>query len=961
MSEKKPPTGSAQEFYNKAVECWEKKENDKAWENIDKALELCPEDLTLHSLAIHIKRRDFISGQHIAHAEFIMDHDIHFSDPHNPKQPHWYIDVLMFSYRIRNNADKLLSAEGFDEKVNLDDRLIKYGRKALEAGYPISIIDVYIDALVRSRQFDEAISAGAVLLGVKDADETALPGLGKCKVGDNRLDILSTLHKAFFQTGQFQEARDFYHTVLKHDPYEWMAHDFLGEIYCNLNQPAESARQWMHAVAKRGWHERSSFGFDDLCKLVSDPLAGKKAALFERIAEVKKTVPVENKAFAKKISTQAHAAIGDKNAVLLNEKYAESKLGVKLPVEQEKHYDYFGRLWLPATQGPHPYRKSPVKETTDGRQKPAEGVSAKTIRGDIRTIERFGVDITGLAREGKLAPIAGRESEIDSIVRILLRMEKNNPVLLGSAGVGKTAVIHGLAQRIVSDHVPPFLKNLRIFELSMSSLVAGTRFRGDFEQRMTQIIDEARDNPDIILFVDELHTIMGAGAAQRGDLDAANIVKPALARGTLRLAGATTTREYGICIEKDPAMARRFTPVRVGELDRGATIDVLRKRRELWRESRGVEIPDDVIIAAVDLTDARLKNRAFPDKAIDLLDESCALARTRRSPDKNNLWVLRLEEVNQVIGEWTGGFEITTSAAPENSTPRILSGKDIQAQLSAKVVGQKKAIGILSEIVIRIRMSLKNPNIPTILLFHGPAGSGKATCCEALSSVLWPNETDRMMILNCAEYTDFNSLDRLIGFPPGYGGQNEGGILNARLRRRPHSIIMLPNFAKAHWRVLGFFEQLFKHGSYTDSSGRLINGADAVFVIPIDTTSRPHSMGFKVHSGQDTSDQRVLDDLRRDGVPERLFSLFTAKAPFADLSTDTAREIMRMRFDTLRQEYAKKGYSVSFDEKLEHRLADSFMSLSPERRDIETLIDKEVGCKVRDAILSGVTEEIFVK
>jgi ATP-dependent Clp protease ATP-binding subunit ClpC len=530
-------------------------------------------------------------------------------------------------------------------------------------------------------------------------------------------------------------------------------------------------------------------------------------------------------------------------------------------------------------------------------------------------------------------------------------MEKNNPVLLGEAGVGKTAILQGLAQRIVSENVPDWLRNRRVFELPMASLVSGTTFRGDFEERITTIIEEANSNPEIILFVDELHTIMGAGTTIESHLDAANIVKPALAKGSLRLAGATTAREYGICIEKDQAMARRFTAVRISEMDRNGTVEVLKRRREFWKERQKVEIPDDVLLHAVELVDARIKNRRFPDKAIDILDESCALARTRRAADENGFRVLTMADVQHVLLDWTGGSRLSSVKDPQETALLIPDRKVIHSEVMKKLPGQSCAVESLTDMILRRRFSLKDPQRPCTLLFYGPAGSGKEAGCEVMTEILWPKETDRLILFNGAQFTDESALFRLIGPPPGYSGFDEGWLLTARLKRQSHSVIVFKNITNAHHGVVNFLTELFLQGYYIDATGREISAADTIFVVHFNSTSRSQGMGFGANSQTQSTDRRITDDLRRAGLPEMFCSSFTFQVQFTELNHESVRAIIDTRLESLSNDYAGKGIQVRFSEEIIRVLTDAFLKQGADKKDLEILIDKEIGERILLKIL----------
>lgn len=947
-------TNNVQELYDKALQYWQNEESEKAIELVEQALILAPENLDLHCLAMHVKNRGYKDYSFLPHAEFIMDHDIHYNDT-LAKDPREVIDLAMYTYSCATRE----TSYGEEENPDFDDiarRYHKYATKVLKAGYPVIFVDSYIDALVRLGLFDEAFTIGKVCLKLISGKEVGLPGLDKTDYDDYDSDefifsIIESLHEVFMATWKLEEARDFYIAHLKNNPEDWLAYDLLGKIYCYLNQPEEAARQWINGLIEKGWDDDGPTYLYELCNQIKDPNATKKKALVKRIEEAKKTLPQQLKPVAEGLCKEIYRTIGYRDKAILDEAYIETKLEVKLPPLQPNHLIDYEKIWLPETQGEYPYKPANEKVEPEEQNEPVVIVSGN-VKSDLNTIRRYGIDVTELAAKGKLPPIVGRDAEIDSLIRILLRMEKNNPVLLGPAGTGKTAIIYGLAQRIVSGSAPSFLKDKKVFELSMTSLVAGTTFRGDFESRLTNVIKEAAANPECILFVDELHTIMGAGAANDGTLDAANIVKPALAKGTLRLAGATTLLEYNKRIEKDPAMARRFTPVMVSEMDRATTIEVLKSRSKLWRENHQIDISDELIILTVDLTASRIRNRSFPDKAIDLLDEAGAMIRTLRSADKNGLWKLRPEDIHQVLSEWTGNAVISK---PDNNDKQTFSKptvKQITEQFREHIIGQDKAVERMAEAVLRYNLSLKNPDTPVTLLMYGLPGTGKSTCCKALASVLWPGQNDRVMTVNCSEFGDYLALHRLIGPPPGYSGFDNGGILTARLKRQPHSLIVVANLTDAHFSVQVFFEQLFKHGSYSDPlTGRLVSAADAVFVVKHDTSDRSQTIGFSCPADSINEEKRVITDLQKKGLSQVFTGLFSLLIPLQPYSSEIVTEIIGAKLKALSDDYQRKGINVSFSESLPHQLTIRFLEIPADKRDIDTFIDDLIVSQVRDAVL----------
>ncbi len=948
-----------QKLYDDAFRLLQEKKKDEARELIDEALRLAPDDLTLHALAIHIKH-EFGKRDHVAHAEFILDHDVHFKDTvdeHN--NPFRYVDLLFHSYRwLSRHADDDDDDDDDDHDsppVDRDEfeifrRCCHYAEKILRAGYGLSNPGAYLSALYKLERYDDVIELGHYFSHTKSAAEVGLPGLDECDAdGDFMYDAVDTFMGAYFLANRDEEALEWCRVKLRAEPNNNRVHLLMAEVFSRLDQPEESARQMIIAAQKGADIDGLPDDLEKLCVLLVDPEAGAKWAMWHRLFEVKDAVPAERKATLEKVRGELYHTIGDPKKKMLQDAYYEQKLGIKLPPLAKKHFGTY--LWIPRVQGPHPFVKYRPKEST--------GVTPRVVLAKPHNIERYGIDLTARARAGQMPPIVGRDREIDAVIRILIRMEKNNPVLLGDAGVGKTAIAQGLAQRIVAGTVPYFLQNRRVFELSMSALVGGSCYRGEFETRMTGVIREARDNPDIILFVDEMHTIMGAGATGRGDLDAANMTKPALAKGELRLIGATTTREYTSRIEHDQAMARRFTPVRVGEMSRPMTLNVLRRRREHWLKFHKVEIPDDVIDRAVEWTDVYVTNRKLPDKAIDLLDESCAHLRTRMTGKEEQAVTLTIDVLRRVLMEWTGAAGQAIVLPAESSTqdkqaPTVPKRDAILQSFREHVVAQDEAVDALADVVVQLRLALKEPSVPLPLVFHGPAGTGKATAAHALARVLWPEDADRVMSLNLADFADGWSLNRLIGTPLGFAEHEQGGILSARLKQKPHSIILVKNIAAGHRQVLEFLDDLVRHGGFSDAFGRRVSAADAIIIVHVNTSADSNKIGFaSVQRADDhAGHERVFDDLKRDAVPDRLLCAIARVLRFASLSPDTTRRVLRLRLDRLQQSFLLKNVRLEFTDALVSRLAERFLGLPDDRRNVDVLIDHHVRPMIRAAMLA---------
>lgn len=957
---------NVQLLYDQAFQAWQAKETDKAKEYIEKALSISPDDLAIHALAMHIYGP--FNKESLNHAEFIIDHDIHYKDKVSPHhEPHDFLESLVLGYGMLMSIPHI--NEEISEKIKRKEiaaRACHYTRLILENGYGIEHLDNYFEFLSETEKYDEIIDLGQFLIHKKTAKELNLPGLEESVIPDEGEyeDISHHQHimDAFFYTGRNKEALEWCNKYLDIYPDAWTMYFMRGEIYCRLNQPEETARQWMIGTEMAGFDEWFTERIDSLCHMVGDKQCIEKRMLRQRLVTIKDKVPDDKEALYKKLSVDAFMSIGDPDRKLILESYIESVLGMKLPPVEKENYFYYGRLWLPKILGPHPYLPPDplLNENTSDKQEGVQQIVPQVATLKPVTIERFGVNLTELVLSKKYPQVVGRDREIDALMRILVRMEKNNPVLLGEAGVGKTAIILGLAQRINAGNVPALLKDKRIIELSMSALVGGTMWRGDFETRITEIIKELKENKDIILFVDELHTIMGAGAANRGDLDVANIAKPALAKGEIRLVGATTTHEYSLYIEKDQAMARRFTPVRVGEMDREATLEVLRHRVPFWKEHHRVTVPEKTLIYAIDLSEHHIRHRRFPDKVIDLLDESCAYLSTRSKKPGKKLLTLTNEYVNSVFREWTGTAtnqldEVILEKQNINKQERAIISNSLQKSL----VSQPHVIEDLTSLILQVRHSVKDPVLPFVLLFWGQPGNGKTTAATALEKTIWPNETDRLMVLNMAEYSDPFSYHRLVGSPPGYSGYNDEGILTARIKRKPFSIIMLKNIGEAHHLVIQFFASLFHSGMFTDKKGQTIPAGDIIFVIHFDIKAEKNSIGFsRTNISPDYEEGQVHALLKKHGFPTVWDRINFRIIGFDTLSESDMKDVLNIHLEKLKYQYQQKGIKLTFSEEIKETLTNAFYAMPGEKRNMETLIDQHIVPQLRNKMLKSKAKTI---
>ena len=657
------------------------------------------------------------------------------------------------------------------------------------------------------------------------------------------------------------------------------------------------------------------------------------------------------------------------------------------------------------------------EEYNQGEENSSSNVKNKKGKGSYNqtpTLNQFGEDLTKKAEEGKLDPIIGRKEEIERVIQILSRRTKNNPCLIGEPGVGKTAAVEGLAQKIITGDVPEMLKDKRVVTLDISGMVAGAKYRGDFEERIKKALDEVKKVGDIILFIDEIHTIVGAGAAE-GAIDAANILKPLLARGEIQLVGATTLNEYRKFIEKDAALERRFSPVTVNEPSEKDTILILKGIRDKYEAHHNVKITDEAIEASVNLSVRYVNDRFLPDKAIDLIDEAASRARlkTFTEPDsfkklqediekvknekeeavmnqkfekaaelrdkekklkekfekeqnkwknKNNKEIVNItdENIAEVIASWTG---IPAKKITEDENKKL---KNLETELHKRVVGQNEAIEAVAKAIRRGRVGLKDPKRPIgSFLFLGPTGVGKTELSKALAEVLFGNE-NAMVRVDMSEFMEPHSVSKLIGSPPGYVGFDEGGQLTEKIRRKPYSVILFDEIEKAHPDVMNMLLQILEDGRLTDSQGRTVNFKNTVIIMTSNLGARVITdkkfLGFTNNSTNDKSQdeqkeyentkKEVMDILKKELRPE-FINRIDEIIVFHKLNDQEINQIIDIMLKEVVNRLKEQKYQIELEPEVKELIAKEGIDKNFGARPLRRTIQNLVEDKLAEEILDG--------
>ncbi len=634
------------------------------------------------------------------------------------------------------------------------------------------------------------------------------------------------------------------------------------------------------------------------------------------------------------------------------------------------------------------------------------------VKSKTPTLDKFGRDLTELAKEGKIDPCIGRGKEIERVIQILCRRTKNNPCLIGEPGVGKTAVAEGLALKIAEGNAPELLKNKRVVALDLTGMVAGTKYRGDFEERIKNAIDEVISADDVILFIDEIHTIVGAGASADGSIDAANILKPSLARGELQVVGATTLDEYRKNIEKDSALERRFQPVLVGEPSEEDAELILKGLRDKYESHHKVQITDEAITAAVKLSARYIADRFLPDKAIDLIDEAASRVRLNSSTAPDDIKQLELEikktaeqkeaaienqefekaagfrdkerelteKLKQSKSEWnksSGEFTekvtaediaelisqntgIPVSQLTEEESQRLLK---LESVLHNRIVGQSEAVTSVSKAIRRGRVGLKDPKRPIgSFIFLGPTGVGKTELCKALAEAMFGSE-NAIVRLDMSEYMEKHTVSRLIGSPPGYIGFDEGGQLTEKIRRTPYSVVLFDEIEKAHPDVFNILLQILEDGRLTDSKGRTVSFKNTVIIMTSNLgakflTEKKTALGFgeATDSGENVAKEKIMTELKSAFRPEFLNRVDDIII-FNKLTKDEICEIAEKMLSQLNIRLNDLNISVHFEKSAVEAIADAgfdpVYGARPLRRAIQSKIEDVLSEKILDGSIKN--------
>ena len=575
-------------------------------------------------------------------------------------------------------------------------------------------------------------------------------------------------------------------------------------------------------------------------------------------------------------------------------------------------------------------------------------VEEKKDEPQVSPIEEFGYDITQAAREGKLDPLVGREDEIQRVIQILGRRRKNNPMLVGDPGVGKSAIVEGIAIKIINDDVPPVLAGKRLISLDLGSIVAGTKYRGDFEKRLKSIINEVAESPDIILFIDEFHTIVGAGGAS-GSLDAANMLKPALARGDIQCIGATTLDEFRKIVEKDGALDRRFQKIIVDHTDIPHSISILSRLKTNYEKHHNVIYTDEAIEACVRMSERYITDRCLPDKAIDAMDEAGSMVRLKH-PKKTGR--VSAEDVAAVISKMTG---IPSGKVAESEGGKLMK---MEQKLQGRIIGQDEAIEKVVRAIRRNRAGIKDPGKPIgTFIFFGPTGVGKTQLAKSLAEYLFDSE-DNMIRLDMSEYMEKFNVSRLIGAPPGYVGFEEGGQLSERVRRKPYCVVLLDEIEKAHPDVFNLLLQVMDEGRLTDSNGRTVSFRNTIVIMTSNVGSREldeygTGVGFNT-AGKNINVNRknVLEKAVRKAFPPEFINRVDEQVFFSSLTKEDIEKIIDIELKGLKARVKDAGFELNVTPSAKKFVAEQGYDPNYGARPLKRAIQKYIEDPVSEQIIA---------
>lgn len=624
-------------------------------------------------------------------------------------------------------------------------------------------------------------------------------------------------------------------------------------------------------------------------------------------------------------------------------------------------------------------------------------------------LDQYGRDLTEMAKEGKLDPVVGRDEETQRLLEILCRRIKNNPCLIGDPGVGKTAVVEGLAQKIVEGNIPEILKEKRVVSLDISSMIAGAKYRGEFEDRLKKLMEEIKESGNVILFIDEMHTIVGAGGAE-GAIDASNILKPALSRGEIQCIGATTIDEYRKYVEKDSALERRFQPVNVGEPSKEETLLILKGLRDKYEAHHRVKITDEALVAAVNLSDRYITDRYMPDKAIDLIDEAAAKVRIENltaPPDLKEIEELidktvkekedaitvqdfekaanlrdnekeLKEKLENLKKDWSTQTSVQTHTVDESKIAAVVSKwtkvpvekltekeadklLKLEEILHNRVIGQREAVKSVAKAVRRARVGLKDPNRPIgSFIFLGPTGVGKTELSKALAEAMFGDENSIIRI-DMSEYMEKFAVSRLIGSPPGYVGYDEGGQLTEAVRRKPYSVILLDEIEKAHPDVFNILLQILEDGRLTDSKGKTVNFKNTIIImtsnIGAHMLKKQKTLGFAIDSDKAETEyekmkENIMEELKRSFRPEFL-NRIDDTIVFHSLVENDLIDIVNLMLESIKERVEQQEIHLEFDEDSKKTLIKEGTDLAYGARPLRRVITKKVEDKLAEELLKG--------